>query len=169
MTFWCWPFWSLHFILFLVDVSPQLTSSTFLPYTKTTTLDHITLVDLSTYPLGITPKLSTYPPTCLYIALIYVFTTHLSIYIVSPSWLLIIPTQPQVTTKNDAKLKPHAGIARNFLSSFWAIFNILENIKPTADVSVALVVRSTNTIFNGSTSTLARPFGEYLGIFKFFV
>jgi hypothetical protein len=31
------------------------------------------------------------------------------------------------------------------------------------------VVRSTNTIFNGSTSTLARPFGEYLGIFKFFV
>ncbi len=54
--------------------------------------DHDTLVDLSTYPLGITPKLSTNPPTCLYIALIYVFTTHLSIYIVSLGWLLIIPT-----------------------------------------------------------------------------
>jgi hypothetical protein len=60
-----------------------------------------------------------------------------------------------VTTKNDVKLKQHAGIARNFLLSSGAIFNILENIKQTADVSIALVVRSTNTIFNGSTSTLA--------------
>ncbi len=68
---------------------------------------------LPTYP-------PTYPPTYLNDLLSLPFTAYLHMmtnYVPPPTylrtWLLVTPTQPKVTIKDDAKMKPHVSIANN--------------------------------------------------------